>query len=38
MMKPVKHYFTLSFFMLLVFGLVIPVLAQGEKKEDLIGH
>ena len=37
-MKPVKHYFTLSFFMLLVFGLVIPVLAQGEKKEDLIGH
>ena len=37
-MKPVKHYFTLSFFMLLVFGLVIPILAQDEKKEDLIGH
>jgi len=37
-MKPVKHYFTLSFFMLLVFGLVIPILAQDEKKGDLIGH
>ena len=37
-MRHLKRYFTLSFSMLLVFGLVIPVLAQGEKKEDLIGH
>ena len=37
-MKHLKYYFTLSFSMLLVFGLVIPALAQGEKKEDLIGH
>ena len=37
-MKVLKYYFTFSLSMLLVLGFVIPVLAQGEKKEDLIGH
>lgn len=37
-MKLLKRYFILSFSMLLVSGFVMPVLAQGEKKDDLIGH
>ncbi|RKU25305.1 hypothetical protein C6499_15175 [Candidatus Poribacteria bacterium] len=38
MIMPLKRYFILSFSMLLVSGFVMPVLAQGEKKDDLIGH
>ena len=37
-MKLLKRYFIFSFSMLLVLGFVIPALARGEKKEDLIGH
>ena len=37
-MKVLKYYFIFSLSMLLVLGFVIPALAQGEKKEDLIGH
>ena len=37
-MKLLIRYFILSFSILLVSGFVMPVLAQGEKKEDLIGH
>ena len=38
MMKLLKRYFIFSLSMLLVLGSMIPVLAQGEKKDDLIGH
>ena len=38
MMKHLKRYFIFSLFMLLVLGSMIPALAQGEKKDDLIGH
>ena len=37
-MKLLKRYFIFSLSMLLVLGFVIPALAQGEKKDDLIGH
>ena len=37
-MAHLKRYFNLGFSMLLMFSLAIPVLAQGEKKEHLIGH
>ncbi|MYB00883.1 hypothetical protein F4X90_14585, partial [Candidatus Poribacteria bacterium] len=37
-MKLLKRYFIFSLSMSLVLGFVMPALAQGEKKEDLIGH
>ena len=37
-MQLLKCYFIFGFSMLLVSGFVIPALAQGEKKEALIGH
>ena len=37
-MKLLKRYSIFSFFMLLMLSFVIPALAQGEKKDDLIGH
>ena len=37
-MKLLKRYFIFSLSMLLVLGFVMPALAQGEKKEALIGH
>ena len=39
MMEHLKRYITFSFSLLLLLGyIVMPVLGQGEKKEDLIGH
>ena len=37
-MKLLKGYFIFSLSMLLVLGSMVPVVAQGEKKDDLIGH
>ncbi len=37
-MKNLKHYFTLTFAVLLMLVLSIPALAQGEKAETLVGH
>ena len=37
-MKLLKRYFIFCLSMSLVLGFVMPALAQGEKKEDLIGH
>lgn len=37
-MKLLKRYFIFSLSMSLVLGFVMPALAQGEKKDDLIGH
>ena len=39
MMEYLKRYITFSFSLLLLLGnIVMPVLGQGERKEDLIGH
>ena len=39
MMEHLKRYITFSFSLLLLLGnMVMPVLGQGERKEDLIGH
>lgn len=37
-MFKVEHIIANFFYMLLMIGLVLPALGQGEKKEDLIGH
>ena len=39
MMEHLKRYITFSFSLLFLLGnIVMPVLGQGERKEDLIGH
>lgn len=37
-MFKVEHIITNLFCILLMFGLIVPALGQGEKEEDLIGH
>ncbi|MBC8229304.1 hypothetical protein H8E77_07150, partial [bacterium] len=37
-MRNLKHYFTLTFVVLLILGLPMPALTQGEKAETLVGH
>ena len=37
-MKSVSYYFTYVLSGLLMIGLTLPALSQGEKEDDLIGH